>query len=116
MIDQDALGLSRVYIQAKRYALGNAVQRPDLQGFVGALASKGATQGVFVTTSTFSAGARQYVDPIPSRVVLIDGVRLADLMIRHRVGVQVKKTFAVVEVDEDYFEQGRFFAIASVGD
>ncbi|MFM9920813.1 restriction endonuclease [Lacisediminihabitans sp. H27-G8] len=104
VIDQDALGLSRVYIQAKRYGVGNAVQRPELQGFVGALADKGATQGVFVTTSTFSSGAIEYVDRIPSRVVLIDGSRLAQLMIRYRVAVQVKRTYDVVEVDEDYFE------------
>ena len=104
VINQDALGLSRVYIQAKRYGAGNTVQRPELQGFVGALADKGATQGVFVTTSTFSSGAIEYVDRIPSRVVLIDGVRLAKLMIQYRVAVQVKRTYDVVEVDEDYFE------------
>jgi len=104
VIDQDALGLSRVYIQAKRYGAGNTVQRPELQGFVGALADKGATQGVFVTTSGFSSGAKEYVDKIQSRMVLIDGIRLAELMIRYRVGVQVKSTYAVVEVDEDYFE------------
>ncbi len=104
VINQDALGLSRVYIQAKRYGVGNAVHRPELQGFVGALADKGATQGVFVTTSTFSSGAIEYVDRIPSRVVLIDGARLAKLMIQYRVAVQVKQTYDVVEVDEDYFE------------
>ena len=104
VIDQDALGLNRIYVQAKRYGDGNSVQRPELQGFVGALADKGATQGVFVTTSVFTSGAREYVDRIQSRVVLIDGPRLADLMIRHRMGVQVKRTYDVVEVDEDYFE------------
>lgn len=75
-----------------------------MQGFVGALAGRGATQGIFVTTSTFSSGAREYAGSIQSRVVLIDGVRLADLMIQYRVGVQVKRTYDVVEVDEDYFE------------
>lgn len=104
VIDQDALGLSRVYVQAKRYGVGNSVQRPELQGFVGALADKNASQGVFVTTSTFSAGAREYVEKIVNRIVLIDGSRLADLMIRYRVGVQVKSSYHVVEVDEDYFE------------
>ena len=104
VIDQDALGLNRVYVQAKRYGQGNSVQRPDVQGFVGALAGKGATQGVFVTTSTFSSGATAYVDQIPTRVILIDGARLAELMIRYRVAVQVKRTYDVVEVDEDYFE------------
>ena len=104
VIDQDALGLSQIYVQAKRYGDGNTVQRPEIQGFVGALAGKGATQGVFVTTSLFSKGARDYVEQIPNRVVLIDGPRLAELMIRYRVGVQIKRTHEVVEVDEDYFE------------
>lgn len=104
VIDQDALGLSQIYVQAKRYAADNAVQRPELQGFIGALAGRGARQGVFVTTSRFSQGARDYVDSIPQRIVLIDGPRLAELMIQYRVGVQVKKTYDVVEVDEDYFD------------
>lgn len=104
VIDQDALGLNRVYVQAKRYGEGNNVQRPDIQGFVGALADKGAMSGIFVTTSSFSPGAIEYVGRIPNRVVLIDGPRLAELMIQYRVAVQVKSTYAVVEVDEDYFE------------
>jgi restriction system protein len=104
VIDQDALGLSQIYVQAKRYAADNAVQRPELQGFIGALAGRGASQGVFVTTSRFSQGAREYAASIPQRIVLIDGPRLAELMIQYRVGVQVKKTYDVVEVDEDYFD------------
>ena len=104
VIDLDALGLSQIYVQAKRYGDGNTVQRPEIQGFVGALAGRGASQGVFVTTSLFSKGARDYVEQIPTRVVLIDGPRLAELMIRYRVGVQIKRTYEVVEVDEDYFE------------
>lgn len=104
VIDQDALGLSQIYVQAKRYAADNAVQRPELQGFIGALAGRGASQGVFVTTSRFSQGARDYAESIPQRIVLIDGPRLAELMIQYRVGVQVKKTYDVVEVDEDYFD------------
>ncbi len=91
-------------MQAKRNGDGNTVQRPPLQAFVGALADKGASQGVFVTASTFSSGAIEYVDRIQSRVALIDGARLAELMIRYGVGVQVTDTFSIVEVDEDYFE------------
>lgn len=102
VIDQDVLGLSRVYIQAKRYADGNVVGRPDLQGFVGALAGK-ADSGVFITTSRFSEGARVYADAIPSRIILIDGKRLTSLMIRFGVGVQVRDTYKVVEIDEDFF-------------
>ncbi|MFC5930358.1 restriction endonuclease [Cryobacterium melibiosiphilum] len=104
VIDQDALGLSQIYVQAKRYGEGNSVQRPEIQGFVGALLGKGASQGIFVTTSLFSRGAAEYARSIQTRVVLIDGPRLAELMIRYRVGVQVKQTYEVIEVDEDYFE------------
>lgn len=102
VIDQDVLGLSRVYIQAKRYADGNTVGRPDVQAFVGALSGK-ADGGVFITTSSFSDGARAYADKVPMRIILIDGKRLASLMIRYGVGVQVKETYKVVEIDEDFF-------------
>lgn len=102
VIDQDVLGLSKVYVQAKRYAPGNSVQRPELQGFVGALSGK-ADSGVFFTTSTFSAGAVEWADRVPARVILVDGQQLATLMIRYKVGVQVKDTYAIVEVDEDFF-------------
>lgn len=104
IVDQDALGLSRIYVQAKRYALDNAVGRPDVQGFVGALHGNQASQGVFITSGRFSSGARQYVESVPTRVVLIDGQRLASLMIRFGVGVQTKRTVTIVEVDEDFFE------------
>lgn len=102
VIDQDVLGLSRVYIQAKRYAQNNVVQRPDVQGFVGALSGK-ADSGVFITTSRFSDGARGYAESVPTRVILIDGKRLTSLMIRYGVGVQVRDTYRVVEIDEDFF-------------
>lgn len=104
IVDQDALGLSRIYVQAKRYALDTAVGRPDIQGFVGALHGNQANQGVFITSGRFSSGARHYADTVPTRVVLIDGQRLAALMIRYGVGVQVKRTVTIVEVDEDFFE------------
>ncbi|MGP5146639.1 restriction endonuclease [Corynebacterium variabile] len=104
VIDQDALGLSRIYVQAKRYALDRTVARPDIQAFVGALQGAQASQGVFLTTGRFTAGAVQYAEAIQSRVVLIDGERLARLMIRYGVGVQVERTVAIVRVDEDFFE------------
>ena len=104
VIDQDALGLEQIYVQAKRYALDTAVGRPDIQGFVGALHGNQANQGVFITSGRFSSGARQYAESVPTRVVLIDGDRLAALMIRYGVGVQVKRTVTIVEVDEDFFE------------
>ncbi|MDG7000119.1 MAG: restriction endonuclease, partial [Nitrososphaerota archaeon] len=104
IIDQDVLGLSRVYIQAKRYSLDSSVGRPDIQSFVGALQGQQANQGVFITTGRFSSGAIEYAKSVPTRVVLIDGSRLAELMIRYRVGVQVKRTLQIVDIDEDFFE------------
>ncbi|HMT49922.1 MAG TPA: restriction endonuclease, partial [Dietzia sp.] len=70
----------------------------------GALHGNQANQGVFITTARFSSGARAYADSVPTRVVLIDGPRLASLMIRYGVGVQVTQTVHIVEVDEDFFE------------
>ncbi len=102
VIDQDVLGLSKVYVQAKRYAPTNAVQRPEVQGFVGALSGK-ADGGVFITTSRFSPGAIEWVRTVPARIILIDGRRLAELMIEYGVGVQVERTYRVVEIDEDFF-------------
>jgi len=104
IVDQDALGLSRVYVQAKRYAIDNAVGRPDIQAFVGALHGAQANQGVFITTGRFSSGARDYAASVATRVVLIDGAHLTSLMIRYGVGVQVRRTVQIVEVDEDFFE------------
>lgn len=102
VIDQDVLGLNRVYVQAKRYANTNTVGRPDLQAFVGALSGK-ADSGVFITTSRFSEGAQDYARNVPIRIILIDGRRLTGLMIRYGVGVQVRETYKVVEIDEDFF-------------
>lgn len=78
--------------------------REAIQAFIGALHGFGATRGVFITSSTFTPNARQYADAVPTRVVLIDGLRLAELMIKYRVGVQVKRSYDVVEIDEDFFE------------
>jgi restriction system protein len=102
VIDQDVLGLRKVYVQAKRYSPTNAVGRPDVQSFVGALAGR-ADSGVFITTSRFSRDAVEYVRNLPTRIVLVDGPRLAELMIEHTVGVQVSETVRIVELDEDFF-------------
>ncbi|MET3141422.1 UNVERIFIED_ORG: restriction system protein [Arthrobacter sp. UYEF2] len=104
VIDQDALGLDRIYVQAKRYADGNNVGRETIQAFVGALHGVGASRGVFITTSSFTANARQYAENVPSRIILIDASRMVSLMIKYRVGVQVKQSYDVVELDEDFFE------------
>ncbi len=103
LIDQDALGLDQVYVQAKRYKEGNNVGRETIQAFVGALHGFGASRGVFLTTSAFTTAAINYTQKVQSRVILIDGARLVELMIAYRVGVQEKQRFSAVELDEDYF-------------
>jgi restriction system protein len=105
VIDEDRLGLDRVYVQAKRYAESSAVGRPEVQGFVGSLVGLGATKGVFVTTSTFSKHATDYVLHLAQRVILIDGPRLADLMIEHNVGVRVGRSIEFKRLDEDFFSE-----------
>lgn len=102
VINQDALGLNKIYIQAKRYAPDRAVQMPEVQGFVGAISGK-ADGGFFITTGRFTSGAIGYAASAHARVILVDGKRLTELMIRHKVGVQVSKPYEVVEVDEDFF-------------
>jgi restriction system protein len=95
--------LDAVYVQAKRYAADNKVGRPALNAFVGSLTGEGATKGVFVTTSDFSRDATDYVARVQQRIVLINGDRLARLMIKHEVGVRPRKTYVLRSVDEDYF-------------
>jgi restriction system protein len=103
IINEDALGLDAVYIQAKRYAPENKVSRPALQAFVGSLTGEGANKGVFVTTSDFTKEAKDYLNKVQHRIVLINGDRLARLMIQHEVGVRARKTYVLRSVDEDYF-------------
>lgn len=105
VINEDRLGLDRVYVQAKRYTVTNSVGRPAVQAFVGSLVGLGATKGVFVTTSSFSPQAEDFVKHLAQRVVLIDGQRLADLMIEHNVGVRVARTIDFKRIDEDFFSE-----------
>ncbi|RYB98045.1 restriction endonuclease [Ciceribacter ferrooxidans] len=105
VVNEDRLGLDRVYVQAKRYAPSNSVGRPDVQAFVGSLVGLGATKGVFVTTSTFSQQARDFVKHLSQRVILIDGQRLTDLMIEHDVGVRTSRAIAFKRLDEDFFTE-----------
>ncbi len=105
IISEDRLGLDRLYVQAKRYAPNNTVGRPDVQAFVGSLVGLGATKGVFVTTSTFSPQAVEFVRHLSQRVILIDGRRLADLMIEHDVGVRVSRAIEFKRLDEDFFAE-----------
>lgn len=104
IISQDPLGLDRVYMQAKRYAKDNVVQRPAIQGFIGALFGAQGDRGVFITTSSFTAGARREAEKVNARIVLIDGNRLAELIVRHGVGVQAESTAVLHRVDEDFFD------------
>jgi restriction system protein len=103
VIDEDRLGLDRIYVQAKRYSPGTSVGRPEVQGFVGSLVGVAASKGVFVTTSTFSNHAISYAHGLPQRVILIDGARLTELMVEFDVGVRVSRTIQLKRLDEDFF-------------
>jgi restriction system protein len=104
VIDQDALGLDRVYIQAKRYADGNSVGPGAIRDFFGSLDRHKAAKGLFVTTSGFTSSARETADYLSKRIVLIDGEQLTRLMIRHNVGCRIEEVLHVKKVDEDFFE------------
>jgi restriction system protein len=101
VISLDRLGLEKVYVQAKRWQ--NSVGRPEVQGFYGALAGQRATKGVFITTSSFTAQAIEFAKSV-ERIVLVDGIRLAQLMIEHEVGVSMRPV-RVPKLDTDYFEE-----------
>lgn len=104
IIKEDLLGLDVVYIQAKRWA--QPVGRPEIQKFVGALQGHRARKGVFITTSSFSKEALDYVEKINTRIVLIDGERLAELMFEYNVGVSILGSYSLKKVDHDFFLEG----------
>lgn len=101
IINEDQLGLDVIYLQAKRWE--NTVGRPEIQRFVGALHGRRAKKGVFLTTSKFSQEARDYVATIEPRVVLIDGLKLSQLMIDYDVGVSKSQIYEIKRIDSDYF-------------
>ena len=102
-INEDKLGLDQIYIQAKRYS-DNSVGRPTIQSFVGAMTGGGCRKGVFVTSSSFTSEAIEFANGLrDQRLILIDGVDLAKLMIEHSVGVQVKEVIKVSKIDQDFF-------------
>jgi restriction system protein len=106
VINQDRLGLQKIYIQAKRYKQGNNIGRPEVQKFMGALAGQGASGGVFITTSEFSKEAEQYVAKnMTPRIILIDGFELGRLLVKHEVGVVALRSYKVLEIDENLFEE-----------
>jgi len=104
VIDQDALGLDRVYIQAKRYSVGNNVSAGDIRNFFGSLDMFKATKGVFVTTSAFTRSAIETTEKLGKRIVLIDGDRLTSLMIKHNVGCRIEETLSIKKLDEEFFD------------
>ncbi|KQT53187.1 restriction endonuclease [Methylobacterium sp. Leaf456] len=104
VIDQDPLGLDRIYVQAKRYANDNSVGASAIRDFFGSLDRFKATKGLFVTTSSFTSSARETADLLSKRIVLIDGEQLARLMIRHGVGCRVEETLTIKTLDEEFFD------------
>jgi restriction system protein len=104
VIDQDPLGLDRVYVQAKRYREDETVGPGAIRDFFGALDRYKAAKGLFVTTSSFTRDAKETAAMLSKRIVLVDGARLARLMIRHEVGCRPERTIVVKRLDEDFFE------------
>lgn len=102
IINEDRLGLDVIYVQAKRWE--GTVGRPEIQKFAGALQGQRATKGVFITTSTFTREAREFAGSIASKIILIDGERLAALMVEHDVGVARIGSYVLKRLDNDYFD------------
>jgi len=102
-IKEDKLGLDIIYIQAKRWKPGNVIGRPELQKFVGALAGQGAKKGIFITTSNFTKEALDYTPRNETKIVLIDGEQLAQLMIDYNLGCTPQQTYEIKKIDSDYF-------------
>jgi len=103
VINEDRLGLDVIYVQAKRWK--HNVGRPEIQNFVGALAGKKANKGIFITTSSFHDNATEYAEGLHNKVILVDGTRLAELMIEHNVGVAPGKPHFLKKIDSDYFDE-----------
>ena len=107
VINQDKLGLQKVYVQAKRYGEGNNIGRPAVQTFQGALQGQGASSGILITTSGFTLEAQEYVGrQMATSIVLIDGRELGRLLVQNQVGIAIRRTYDVSEVDENFFAIG----------
>jgi restriction system protein len=106
VIKQDTLGLDQIYVQAKRRKEDSAIGPENIQSFIGAVHNKGASRGVFITTSRFTTEAKKAAEKYPQpRIILVDGNKLADFMLEHEIGVTVDKVFTVYKIDEDFFEE-----------
>jgi restriction system protein len=101
VIKEDIFGLDTIYVQAKKW--DSVVGRPELHKFAGALQGERLKKGIFITTGTFSKDAIEYISKIDSRIVLIDGNRLTELMIDNNVGVSILKNYEIKKIDSDYF-------------
>lgn len=106
-IRQDQLGLDVVYVQAKRFKPGLAVPVSAVRDFAGALDAHKANKGVFVTTSNFTPAADKFISAVTSKIVLIDGEALCDLLVRNNIGVRVTDTFEIKRMDEVYLGDGK---------
>lgn len=105
IIEEDSFGFSSIYVQAKRWQETSPVGRKEIQSFLGAVAGQGGTKGLFITTSRFTKEAIDYArKQLQVKLVLIDGEKLADLMIKYEVGVSTVKTYKIKQIDMDYFE------------
>ena len=105
VIDQDALGVDQIYVQAKRYAEGNNIGAGAIRDFCGALDMKKTQKGIFFTTSAFSPSAKETAKAMGKKIVLIDGQRLAKLMIRYNIGCEDQQVLHIKKIDEEYFEE-----------
>ncbi|MDR0696127.1 MAG: restriction endonuclease [Christensenellaceae bacterium] len=105
IIKQDELGLDMIYIQAKKWDTETSIHRPEIMKFVGAMAGKKASKGVFITTARFSKGAVDYANDLAKRIILIDGQALARLMIKHDLGVETSNIIRIKKINSDYFNE-----------
>jgi restriction system protein len=106
VIKEDLLGLDNIYLQAKRYKPDQTIGRKEIQSFVGALHGKGSRKGIFITTASFTKEAKDYAESLKDiKVILIDGDKLIDYMIKYNLGVRVDRVIEIKKVDLDYFEE-----------
>jgi len=106
IVTADKFGFDSIYIQAKKWNTDTVVSRPEIQKFLGALVGQGATKGVFITTAKFSSGAYEYAKKqLNTKIVLIDGVRLTNLMIEYNLGVSVIESYEIKRIDYDFFNE-----------
>lgn len=103
IIDEDQLGLNQIYIQAKRFK-DTVIGRPEIQKFAGALDGQKATKGVYITTSHFTSNAKEYANNSNFTIILIDGEKLTELMVKFGIGVSTTQTYAFKKIDNDYFD------------